>query len=178
MEPCSPLRWHGTPLFGPCLLWPTVAHLSYCWALVKIMSVIDENEYALFGVFNGFASSFNCFEDRTGAQIYECKNWVTWLWQCPLWGVSHPYRLKLAMITLAPLVQKISMNLVYIMPRGVNLNIIHILLTNTWSSHSCRNSLEVGSWTMTYLNGCRLSGQCIVRVAPSVGAPGYWPHTA
>jgi len=29
-------RMHSSPspLFGPCLLWQTVAHLSNCWALV------------------------------------------------------------------------------------------------------------------------------------------------
>jgi len=31
----SPWKWHSSPsLFGQCLLSQTVAHLSYCWALV------------------------------------------------------------------------------------------------------------------------------------------------
>ena len=30
---------HSPPIFGPCLLCQTVAHLCYCWALAKLAAV-------------------------------------------------------------------------------------------------------------------------------------------
>jgi len=34
-DPAPPPKRGTAPIFGPCLMWPTVAHLSYCWALVQ-----------------------------------------------------------------------------------------------------------------------------------------------